>query len=135
MQDCQMFCSWQKSMAHGLSSVKWNENRYITVFWRSNLLTPFFALVKKNIYRLDESSPKSIFEYYSYGLDTETLRRFCKDISEQAPEKKYSMFSSGGNNLLTSLSPKSEIEGIVSGGNNQYNMLSSISTEPSQIVL
>jgi hypothetical protein len=43
---------------------------------------------EENIYRLDDSSPKSIFEYYSYGLDTYTLRRFCKDISEQAPEKQ-----------------------------------------------
>jgi hypothetical protein len=42
---------------------------------------------EENIKMYDELSPQSVFEYYSYGLDTFTLRSFCKDISEQAPER------------------------------------------------
>ena len=47
---------------------------------------------EKNIYRLDEWSPKNIFEFYAYGLDTTTLRNFCKDIKENAPEKEWSRY-------------------------------------------
>ncbi len=93
--------SWMASGGHGMFdydvllnfTIKWERGGRTWITRDEKRSTPGkkvtlkVATNEENIKGYDELSPQSVFEYYSYGLDTFTLRSFCKDISEMAPER------------------------------------------------
>jgi hypothetical protein len=64
------------------------EKRHLNEKWK------VVGVTNNHLYGLDESSPKNIFEYHSYELDSQTLKEFCGDIMKKVPEKEFKEFKS-----------------------------------------